>query len=207
MTEGKGQRTDYCPHKVRANVKPRQERAKALSSVFCLLSSERGFSLITAIFLLVVLAGLGAMMVTFFAAQQQSSTTDTLGSRAYQAARTGMEWGAFQITQSGVVSPPFVFATACQGGTSVVPVTPSTQPTLAGTPLSAFTLIDSCYATGYTEGTSSAVVYTITSTTSGVNGAQPGSADYVQRVVQASVASAVAAGDPASGVIYQRESY
>jgi MSHA biogenesis protein MshP len=167
---------------------------------------QRGFSLVTAIFLVVVLTVLGAMMVTFFAAQQQSSAIDTLGSRAYQAARAGIEWGAFQITQSGVVSPQYAFATACQGGTSSVPVTPSTQPTLAGTPLSAFNLVDSCYATTYTEGASSAVIYTITATVSGINGATPGSTDYVQRVMQETIASAVSS-DPASGIIYQRESY
>lgn len=167
---------------------------------------QRGFSLITAIFLLVVLAALGAMMVTFVAVQQQSSAIDALGSRAYQAARAGIEWGAFQITQSQVVSPSGVFATACQLGTSSVPVTPSTQPTLAGTPLSPFSLADSCFATTYTEGASSAVVYTITATASGVNGTAPGSTDYVQRVMQATIASGVS-GDPASGIVYQRESY
>lgn len=166
----------------------------------------RGFSLISAIFLLVVLAALGAMMVTFFAAQQQSSAIDALGSRAYQAARAGIEWGAFQINQSQVVGTSF--ATACQGGTSSVPATPATQPTLAGTPLAQFSLADSCYATSYTEGTNPSVwIYTVTATASGINGAVPGSSDYVQRVMQATIASAVGVGDTASGVIYQRESY
>jgi MSHA biogenesis protein MshP len=160
---------------------------------------QRGFSIITAIFLLVVLASLGALMTTFFTAQQQSSALDVVGSRAYQAARAGIEWGAFQITQSGVVNSPGVFATACQSGTSSVPVTPSsTQPTLAGTPLSSFSLADSCYATSNVEG--SPWVYTITATASGVNGATPGSTDYVERVMQASI-------DGASGIVYQRESY
>jgi MSHA biogenesis protein MshP len=61
---------------------------------------QGGFSLLTAIFLLVVLAGLGGVMVTFFAAQQQSSTMDVLGSRAYQASRAGIEWAAYNIVQN-----------------------------------------------------------------------------------------------------------
>jgi len=53
----------------------------------------RGFSLVTAIFLLVVLGTLGTLMVTFFAAQQQSSALDVMGSRAYQASRVGYRVG------------------------------------------------------------------------------------------------------------------
>jgi MSHA biogenesis protein MshP len=55
-----------------------------------------GVGLVTAIFLLVVLAGLGAAAVTLFNAQQHSSSLDIEGARAYQAARAGIEWGIFQ---------------------------------------------------------------------------------------------------------------
>lgn len=161
---------------------------------------QRGFSLITAIFLLVVVAGLGAMMTTFFTLQQQSSALDVLGSRAYQAVRAGIEWGTFQITQSQVVSPAGVFATACQNGTA----TP--QPTLAGTPLSPFSLTVSCRAFSYTESSGAYWMYDITATASGVNGAAPGGEDYVERVMQASIASSSVSG-AASGIIYQREVY
>lgn len=60
-----------------------------------------GFSLVTAIFLLVVLSGLSAMMMTFFTAQQQSSTLDVMGTRAYQAAKAGIECGAYKVLQAG----------------------------------------------------------------------------------------------------------
>ena len=62
---------------------------------------QKGFSLITAIFLLVVLGGLGAVMMTFFSAQQQSSAQDVLGSRAYPAARAGIEWSVVQMLRNG----------------------------------------------------------------------------------------------------------
>jgi MSHA biogenesis protein MshP len=55
-----------------------------------------GVGLVTAIFLLVVLAGLGVAMVTIFTSQQQSASLDEQGARAYQAARAGIEWGLFQ---------------------------------------------------------------------------------------------------------------
>lgn len=55
-----------------------------------------GVGLVTAIFLLVVLAGLGVAAVTIFNAQQASASLDMDGARAYQAARAGIEWGLFQ---------------------------------------------------------------------------------------------------------------
>ena len=57
---------------------------------------QAGVGLVTAIFLLVVLAGLGVAMVGLFNAQQTSSNLDLQGARAYQAARAGLEWGLFQ---------------------------------------------------------------------------------------------------------------
>lgn len=71
-----------------------------------------GVGLITAIFLLVVLAGLGVAMVSIFTNQQASSAMDVRGARAYQAARAGVEWGLFQQLQldacnaSATFTPP-----------------------------------------------------------------------------------------------------
>ena len=65
------------------------------------LRRSAGVGLITAIFLLVVLAGLGVAMVTVFTAQQNSSTLDVQSARAYQAARAGIEWGLYQQLRSG----------------------------------------------------------------------------------------------------------
>ncbi len=82
---------------------------------------QHGFSIITAIFLLVVLAGLGAAMVTLSTSQNQSSAMDVMGSRAYQAARAGIEWAAYQIinnpTPSTAASCAQTFAQGSLGGT------------------------------------------------------------------------------------------
>lgn len=53
--------------------------------------------MVSAIFLLVVLAALGAFMVTFSNTQQLTSAQDVQGSRAYWAARAGLEWAAASI--------------------------------------------------------------------------------------------------------------
>ncbi len=135
---------------------------------------QKGFSLVTAIFLLVVLGGLGVMMVTFFTAQQQSSALDVLGSRAYQAARTGVEWAAYNVA----AQPAGTQWTGCSTGTTF---TPGTGTALGGT-LSPFTVAVTCSSVSAVEGASTIWIYDITA--SAVNGATPGSADYVERVIK-----------------------
>jgi MSHA biogenesis protein MshP len=59
-------------------------------------ASNRGFAIVSAIFLIVVLAALGVGMLVFSRAQQSASANDVQGSRAYQAARAGIEWALFR---------------------------------------------------------------------------------------------------------------
>jgi MSHA biogenesis protein MshP len=61
---------------------------------------QAGVGLMTAIFLLVVLAGLGAASITIFTSQRTSAALDVQSSRAYQAARAGIEWGAYKVLQT-----------------------------------------------------------------------------------------------------------
>lgn len=142
---------------------------------------QRGFSLVTAIFLLVVLASLGAMMMTFFTAQQQSSALDVLGTRAYQASRAGIEWAAFGVSQM----PPASATAAATLWPGCATGTNFPANTLGGT-LAPFSVTVSCTATSAVEGTNpppTIYIYDITSTATGPNGAAPGSADYVERVI------------------------
>lgn len=60
------------------------------------LRRSAGIGLVTAIFLLVVLAGLAVAMVGISGAQQSASALDVQGARAYQAARAGIEWALYQ---------------------------------------------------------------------------------------------------------------
>lgn len=60
-------------------------------------SQERGVAVISAIFLLVVLAALGAFMITFSNTQQLTSAQDVRGTQAYWAARAGLDWAIPQV--------------------------------------------------------------------------------------------------------------
>ena len=133
----------------------------------------RGFSLVTAIFLLVVLSSLGTMMVTFFAAQQQSSALDVMGSRAYQASRAGIEWAAYNVANQAAGAGCAGINTPLFGGAAV-------YGSLAGT-LSPFTVSLTCSSVSVVEGASTIYVYDITSTAT--YGGAPGNPDYVERVI------------------------
>ena len=61
------------------------------------LLRQRGFSIVTAIFLLVILAMLGAFMVTLSTTQNITSAQDVQGSQAFRAARAGIEWDVASI--------------------------------------------------------------------------------------------------------------
>ena len=92
----------------RPKVKGSRHKAQDFFPASCslhLASAQRGFSLISAIFLLVVIAVLGTFAVTLSTTQQQSAALDVLGSRAYQAARAGIEWGAYQILRNSNPCP------------------------------------------------------------------------------------------------------
>lgn len=154
---------------------PQHSCADTLLSVPCRSSLERGFSMISAIFLLIVIAALGTFAVTLSTTQQQSALLDAMGSRAYQAARTGIEWGAYQLTSNpaGICSV---------GGTS----NPVTMP--IGT-LAAYYVDVSCWSYApVSEAASSVTMYRIISTASGVAGATVGSSNYVERNIVSDVA-------------------
>lgn len=62
---------------------------------------QQGFLLPAAIFLLVILAGLGAYAINLTTVQQTTSTQDVQGARVYQAARSSVEWMAYQVLAPG----------------------------------------------------------------------------------------------------------
>jgi MSHA biogenesis protein MshP len=128
---------------------------------------QRGFSLISAIFLLVVIAALGTFAVTLSTTQQQSAALDVMGARAYQAARAGIEWGAYQVLRNGG---------AC------APVTP--LPVLSGT-LSGFGVSVACTPTPTIENAVPVTLYLLTSTAQ--QGAV-GTPNYVERQISVTIA-------------------
>ncbi len=134
---------------------------------------QRGFSLISAIFLLVIIATLGMFAVTLFTGQQQAATLDMLGSRAYQAARAGIEWGAYQILTPGTIS--------C--GTYAAPASNSVALEAAG--LQDFTVTVACGSTAVSEASATVTIYQLTSTVTRGTVATP---YYVERQLTATIA-------------------
>lgn len=132
-----------------------------------------GFSLVTGIFLLVILAALGAFLVTVSGLFQVGSALDLQGARAYQAARAGIEWGAFQSLRNG----------ACPAPTNL---------TFAGTGLADFTTTVVCTENSYTEQSATVIVDQVSATAcnqpaaGACPNAAPGS-NYVERQISITV--------------------
>jgi len=139
-----------------------------------LSSLERGFSMISAIFLLIVIAALGTFAVTLSSTQHQTALLDILGSRTYQAARAGIEWGAYQVVPGSALD----FASSCRAnGNSSNTISP-----LAGT-LANCTVTVNCIAASHLEGASTVWGYQLAA--SAVQGA--GTFNYVERTIASDV--------------------
>ena len=106
---------------------------------------QRGFAVAAAIFIVVILAALGAFMVSIGSGQHLGHGQDITGIRALQAARTGVEWGVFEVS----VSPSTTFRNNCRaaGGTS------SILPAL--TDMQGITVRVDCTSATYAEGATS----------------------------------------------------
>jgi MSHA biogenesis protein MshP len=146
--------------------------------------SQQGFGLVSAIFMVVVLAALGAAMASLSTIQHTSAAMDVLQVRAHHAARAGLEWGLYQAL---VVQP------------STCPV--ETHLTSAAPTLNGFVVTVKCANTIATNTDPQVQVRQLESTACNIpyNGACPGlrgSTDYVERVMK------ITFGGPA---IYRRE--
>jgi len=131
--------------------------------------AQRGFAAIAAIFLVVILAALGAFMLTFSNTQQLTSAQDIQGSRAYWAARAGLEFGIGTVV-----------------ATSACPILPTPSPTILSTTFDGgFSVTVTCSRADYTEASATRSIYQLTSVAS--NGAAVGSIGYIERSLSASM--------------------
>lgn len=144
-------------------------------------ANQAGFVLPTAIFLVVILAALGGYMVTLARTSHMSEALDIQGSRAYQAARAGIEWAAWQVIDPQnppPLVPPFPPPTPCPASPTTVAAPGANA--LQGT-LSSFTVVVTCRYIPEIDGTTNVAMYEVTSTaTSGALG----SLDRVERQIQ-----------------------
>jgi MSHA biogenesis protein MshP len=91
-----------------------------------------GFTMVSVVFILVVLAALGAALAGISRHQHLAAAADLQAARAYQAARAGMEWAAYWQFKVGRFTP------ACVPTNTIVP----------GGTLSGFTVTLRCTLTG-----------------------------------------------------------
>ncbi len=129
---------------------------------------QRGFALVAAIFLIVVLASLGVFIVRVSGVQQQTVNIALLGARAFEAAVAGMEWGAFQALDSGACTTTTLNLT--EGG------------------LTGFDVDVTCSSSAHTEAGNAYNLYLID--VEARNGVY-GTPDYVSRRMQARVTDAL----------------
>ncbi|MEK6662861.1 MAG: hypothetical protein AABY73_03245 [Pseudomonadota bacterium] len=110
-------------------------------------------------------------MVSISTAQHTTVAMDVQSARALQAARAGIEWGAYQALQT-----PFPAGFTC-------PASPAASYTM--TPFAGFTTMVTCSSTTHSEGANTVTMMVLIST---ATYGTAGTSDYVAREVQARVA-------------------
>jgi len=148
--------------------------------------AARGFAFITALFLLVVLGGFAGFIVSLTSNGATVSALAVEGERAYEAAHAGLEWANYQIQDpwralhGATDTPPDCFASPAGPALPAafaefsLTITCERFPSLAATP------------GYYEEGRRRTAVYVLVATASS---GQSGHADYVERRIEARVAS------------------
>ena len=128
---------------------------------------QRGVSLITALFLIVVLAGIASFAVRLTAVQQQSVGSSLQATRALLAARSGIEWAAHRALNGGSCS--------------------AQSTTLSEAGAAGFTVSVTCSQSAHSEGGATVNVYAIESL---AESGSYGGPDYVSRRLHATVTDA-----------------
>lgn len=142
------------------------------------LARSAGVGLVTAIFLLVVLAGLGVAMVALYTTQQASSNLDLNGARAYQAARAGIEYGLFRRLRGTCTAQG-----CCPGASSQVTLAMPADSELRG-----FIVVVSCNQAGgpNTPANITAVACNMADTNNLCEGVPNNNPEYVRRRMEVS---------------------
>ncbi len=129
---------------------------------------SRGFALVPALFLVVVLAALGAAAIRIGNGEQQTVTMAMQQVRALAAARAGIEWGAYQALK----------ASRCAASTTL---------NLSEAALAGFTVVVTCSSAIDASGPVPKNAYVLVANSSSGTYGQPG---YVHRVVSSTFTDA-----------------
>lgn len=125
---------------------------------------QRGVTLISGIFLLLLMALLAAVIANVVSTAHINAAADIGGARAYQAARAGAEWGMFQLDPNAQNSD----LPDCVDGTP---------------PISGHAVTVTCASNNHSEGDRSIRIYRITSVAMANNARAPG----IERQVEVTV--------------------
>ena len=131
--------------------------------------SESGFSILIALFIIVVLGALAALVIEISGAGQTAPTLVLLEARAFAAAQSGAGWGAYEAVTNH----------SCPATTTL----PFTANGLSG-----FSVTVSCSSTAHTEHGTTFNVYVIQADAS--NGTFGQTPDFVQRNIQVTATDA-----------------
>lgn len=132
--------------------------------------AQRGFAMVSAIFLLVAFAAMGAYMLTMSGVEHSTVDRALLVARVYSGARSGLEWGIHQA-----VSHPTVGSGSCSA---------SAPFTLTGGSFVAVNVSVECSQTSATGTGRTYYIYYLKSTAAY---GQSGTPDYVERKIEATV--------------------
>ncbi len=128
---------------------------------------QAGFTLVTALFLLVVVALLGVYMMNFSAVQHTTLAYGLQGARAMQAAHAGLEWGIYHV----------ITDSSCVTDTAFITNSGDVQ-------LDNFNIVVACTESSHTEGAETIITFQLTSTASV---GTFGTLDFVSRSLQGTV--------------------
>lgn len=142
------------------------ERRLKCPTGFVQMQYQQGFTIVMAMFILVVLGLLGGYMVRLSGTQAATSTYTVQSARAYQAAKAGLGWAVARIKGGGVCAD----------------VNSQTAFTLPGLP--GFTVQLSCSVSAYSEGDQSPQIYKLNARS---QYATYTSGDYVVRSLEVSI--------------------
>jgi hypothetical protein len=126
-------------------------------------TAARGFSLISTLFLLVVVSGLASYLVNLSVAQQYSTALTVSALRGRHAALSGLEWVAYRINHVSSSCPPITSNLTIEGFSVT---------------------LSNCTQSVVTEGLSSYNLFDVTVTAE--RGAF-GDADYVNHAIRATL--------------------
>jgi len=127
-------------------------------------SSQSGISLVTGIFLMLLMAILAAAMVSVVSTSHLNMAADIGGARAYQAARAGAEWGMYQLDPNA----QNVALPTCVSGTPAIPD---------------YTVTVTCQSYDYTEAGRQLRIFRISSKAVPVGAKAPG----IERLIEVTI--------------------